>query len=126
MKHRSRRFTLLEVLVAMVILALGVSALLWQFTIALDRAGNNFRLWDQTHELTQAAEQLLLFGPDNALDPVDFSGDFQITATRRPLDLDGSSAALPEQLTLETVQLTLSKDGVEVDRLSLDCLTERR
>ena len=56
---KRNKFTLLEVLVALVILTLGIAGLLWQLSIAANRAARNAETWELTHDLTSAAEYLL-------------------------------------------------------------------
>ena len=64
---KRNKFTLLEVLVALVILTLGIAGLLWQLSIAANRAARNAETWELTHDLTSAAEYLLLHGPEAGL-----------------------------------------------------------
>ena len=74
---KRNKFTLLEVLVALVILTLGIAGLLWQLSIAANRAARNAETWELTHDLTSAAEYLLLHGPEAGLDETLFSGEFE-------------------------------------------------
>ena len=75
---KKNNFTLLEVLCAMVILAGGISLLMWQMTMAVKRLDINRSNWEQTHDLTQAAEFVLIHGENKALDPSLFIGDYQV------------------------------------------------
>ena len=75
---RNRKFTLLEVIVAMVLLAIFVSGLLWQFSMAVNRSAENYRRWEYMHELSQATEQLLLIGPEGELDQSFLNPDYRI------------------------------------------------
>ena len=59
---KKNNFTLLEALCAMVILAGGISLLMWQMTMAVKRLDINRSNWEQTHDLTQAAEFVLIHG----------------------------------------------------------------
>ena len=49
---KKNNFTLLEVLCAMVILAGGISLLMWQMTMAVKRLDINRSNWEQTHDST--------------------------------------------------------------------------
>lgn len=75
---KNRKFTLLEVIVAMVLLAIFVSGLLWQFSMAVNRSAENYRRWEYMHELSQATEQLLLVGPEGELDQSFLNPDYRI------------------------------------------------
>ena len=75
---RKNNFTMLEILCAMVILIGGVSLLMWQMTMAVKRIGINRDSWEQTHNLVQAVEFVLIHGDNKTLDPSLFVGDYQV------------------------------------------------
>lgn len=121
MKTGRNNFTLLEVLTAMIILTLGVSGLLWQFAIASDRSLRNAQRWERTHELTQAAEFLLLNGPETPMDESFLSGEYRIAAhledPRLPVGMEVQTGAL----RFKTLVLTLSGEDGEEEEWKLDC-----
>lgn len=121
MKTRRNKFTLLEVLTAMIILTLGVSGLLWQFAIAADRSLRNTQRWEKTHELTQAAEFLLLNGPETSLDESFLSGDYRIAAHLEDPQLPAGMEVQAGTLHFKTLVLTLSGEDGEEEEWKLDC-----
>ena len=121
-----RRFTLLEVVVALFILALGVGFLLTQFSIAHRRVFDAEADWRSGHELINAAEYLLAIRPGEK-----FSGEFSDPRFR--VRRVWSSAELPEgyenptsgmRLATLTLILTEAATGREIDRLTIDCPAE--
>lgn len=121
MKTGRNNFTLLEVLTAMIVLTLGVSGLLWQFAIAADRSRRNTQRWEVTHELTQAAEFLLLNGPETPLDENFLSKDYRVSARLEDPQLPAGVEVQTGALRLGTLVLTLSgEDGAE-EEWALDC-----
>ena len=86
-----RGFTLVEAVVALLILSLGLGVLFSQFALAGARIAGSRRQWEIRHELTNAAEYVLSAAPDceSAL-PERFAGEgFRVTRELR-------SAQLPE------------------------------
>ena len=55
-----KRFTLLEVVIAVGILVLSLAGILQLLTVSQQKIGKNMELWEQTHLLMQAAEYALL------------------------------------------------------------------
>lgn len=118
---KKNKFTLLEVLVALVILTLGISGLLWQLSIAANRASHNTEVWELTHELTTAAEYLLLHGPGTGLDEALFSGEFDIAYHYEDPRLPADTETLFGENRLRTLVIEASRDGEVLDSLRLDC-----
>ena len=91
-RNKDRRgFTLVEAVVALLILSLGVGVLISQFALAGARIAGSRRQWEIRHELTNAAEYVLSSAPDceSAL-PERFAGEgFRVNRELR-------SAHLPE------------------------------
>lgn len=122
MKRVSSRFTLLEVIIALAILAVGMGVFLAEMSFAARRVANSYRDWEQTHELATAAEYLLLAGPEAKLDE-DFLND------RYQVDFEYLEAELPDyarketgDMELVTLAITLSdREGEEIDSLRVDC-----
>ncbi len=120
-------FTLLEVLVAMVILTLGAGGLLWQLALAANRAGHNARTWALTHDLTAAAEWLLLYGQDGRLDDTLFTGEWQISGRfELPQRLPENTETLFGTRRLRTLVVEARRDGAVLDSWQLDCWQEER
>ena len=118
-----RYFTLLEVIIALLILSLGVFILLQQLALAARRSTDAALDWNQTHELVNAAEYSLLAGPEARLDARFFD-------TRRfRIRRSGVLAKLPDGfehpvsgIQLETLTLRLcNPEGKELDKLTVDC-----
>jgi len=114
-------FTLLEVLVALIILTVGLAGLLGQFSIAANRCLHNMRRWEMTHELTQAAEYLLLSGPDSALDKDILSGEYRIVSRLEEAQLPAETQIKAWNFRLRTLVLTLSGKNGETEEWDLDC-----
>lgn len=118
---KKNKFTLLEVLVALVILTLGIGGLLWQLSIAAKRASHNTETWELTHDLTTAAEYLLLHGPEAGLDETLFSGEFDIAYHYENPRLPADTETLFGENRLRTLVIEASRDGEVLDSLRLDC-----
>lgn len=121
-----RSFTLLEVVVALFILALGVGFLLTQFSIAHRRVFDAEADWRSGHELINAAEYLLAVRPGEK-----FAGEFADPGFR--VRRSWSLAELPEgydnpasgmRLATLTLILTDAATGREIDRMTIDCPVE--
>ena len=118
-----RHFTLLEVVVALFVLALGVGFLLTQFAIAHRRVFDAETDWRSGHELVNAAEYLLSVKPGEK-----FSGEFADprfrvrrvwTPAELPEGYDNPTSGM--RLATLTLILTEAATGREIDRLSIDC-----
>ncbi len=115
-------FTLLEVVVAMLILSVGVSAMLWQFGSASRRLEQSWQDWLQTHELSQAAEYVLLAGPEQKPDEQFQNPDYQV-------EIEYTDPDLPDDFKQQTANVRLAKLIIrlldsqrdEIDRLEMDC-----
>lgn len=92
MNHKGRcGFTLVEAVVALLILSLGLGVLISQFALAGARIAGSRRQWEIRHELTNAAEYVLSSAPacEDAL-PEQFAGEgFRVNRELR-------SAPVPE------------------------------
>ncbi len=116
-------FSLLEVLCAIVILSLSVSALLWQLSLAVSRLESNITAWEQTHDLTQAAEFLLIHGSAAPLDPAVLSGDYQVSYFYTESELSLEKFPLSRR-SLKKLSIQLFRDGLMVDELNLDTFVD--
>lgn len=121
-------FTLLEVIIALTILSVGVAGILLFISTSLERTGHNLESVEQTHDLVQAAEYLLLCGPDASLDTSVLSGEYSIRYEYLPYEdeIDRSMDTIPAgRFHLKTLRLTLyDKNNNEVDSLLMECWQE--
>ncbi len=69
---RTRRFTLIEVVVALAILSLSLAGLLQLSISASSRVAGAVEKWESEHMLAQAAEYLMLQNQDNTTIPEEF------------------------------------------------------
>ena len=107
----------------MVILAGGISLLMWQMTMAVKRLDINRSNWEQTHDLTQAAEFVLIHGENKALDPSLFIGDYQVEYSFSESDLKPENTLLSRR-SLKKLTVRLMQDGEEIDSLIMDTFVE--
>ena len=123
MKHTG--FTLIEVVVALGILALSIAGLLSLLTSSQNRIGKSLEEWKNMHMLSQAAEYFMLQNEDpGAIEETFFPyGDYTINAYYQ--DAEG----LPEEygnivnqlpLTSLVIELRKTSSGDIVDKLIID------
>lgn len=121
-----RGFTLLEVVIALFILALGLGFLLTQFAIAGRRVYDAEQDWRICHEIVNAAEYLLFAEPGEK-----FTGKFADERFR--VRRSWSEAELPDDyenpasgIRLATLTLQLSETGSDevLETLTIDCPLE--
>ena len=112
---RRRAFTLLEVIVAIAILALSLTGLLQLLGQSQLRIANAEEKWREMHMLTQGAEYLMMVSntedlhvPDEVFPYPDYLIDCQVE------DADG----LPEELIDQSGQLPLKKWVISLIRAS--------
>lgn len=117
-------FTLLEVIAAMAILSIGVTALLWRLAISNSQMLMSFDEWERTHDLIQSAEYLLLHGDDRQVDPAILSGNFQTRAEYAEIpEISEEAAAGGLKLRKLTIRL-YDGETRQVDELAVDCWRE--
>lgn len=117
---------MLEVLTALIVLTLGLSGLIWQLSIAGNRALNSMENWERTHDLTAAAEYLLLCGPETELDKSILTGEFDINYRYEDPQLPSDTEAIWGRKRLQTLIVEVLKNGEIIDDLQLDCWVEAR
>lgn len=117
-------FTLLEVLTALIVLTLGLSGLIWQLSIASNRALSSMENWERIHDLTAAAEYLLLHGPETELDESIFTGELDINYRYEEPQLPADTEVNWGRKRLQTLIVEALKDGEVIDSLRLDCWVE--
>ncbi len=121
---RQNNFTLLEVLTALIVLTLGLSGLIWQLSIASNRALSSMENWERIHDLTAAAEYLLLHGPETELDESIFTGELDINYRYEEPQLPADTEVNWGRKRLQTLIVEALKDGEVIDSLRLDCWGE--
>ena len=121
---RQNNFTLLEVLTALIVLTLGLSGLIWQLSIASNRALSSMENWERIHDLTAAAEYLLLHGPETELDESIFTGELDINYRYEEPQLPADPEVNWGRKRLQTLIVEALKDGEVIDSLRLDCWVE--
>lgn len=89
------RFSLIEVIVAMAVLALALTAFFALSQAAVNRVDKAYKLWEQTHLLSQAAEYCLLFADE---EPPDMPPEV-FESSRYDIEISYEDAEnLPEEL----------------------------
>lgn len=126
MSKNLKKFTLLEVIVSLIILTLGVSALLWQLSTASARMIQNEEDWLRSHELSQAAEYLLLYGPVQEIDREYLSGDYVISFRYLLPDISGNMQTKVQGYVLKTLQISLIDGNRELESWSLECFVKEQ
>ena len=124
MRKIKYNFTLLEVLCAMLILSVGIALLMSQMAFAVKRQERSREQWENTHNLIQAAEFLLLHGEGVPLDRTLFGEDVEIEYFLTAPDKEPETMPLSRR-TLRKLVLRICKDGEAVDELVLEVLVER-
>lgn len=125
-----RGFTLVEAVVALLILSLGLGVLISQFALAGARIAGSRRRWEISHELTNAAEYVLSSAPDceEAL-PERFAGEgFSVARELRSavvpeeFEKDNGEGAL--RLVSQHIELCDAESGEVLDTLEITSWTE--
>ena len=120
-----RRFTLVEVVVALAILGLSLSGLLSLAMNAQVKVARSVEKWENTHKLIQAVEYIMLFDDENLSVPNDF---FPYDGYMIQCSVDDADG-LPEEFTeiddaaplkCITVELLRTSDNKVVDRVQID------
>lgn len=130
----TRRFTLIEVVVALAILSISLAGLLQLSITANTRNADAVEKWESEHMLAQAAEYLMLQNEDGATVPEDFfpypGYSVEVVcddAENLPEDYDGLDNQLP--LKRWNIAVVRNSDGkkmaeVNIDRISYDDQTD--
>ena len=123
---RRGAFTLIEVVVALGILALALAGLLQLLTASQGRLARTMEKWRETHMLIQAAEYCLLQkGEDPGSVPVDFFPYDGYTANctfRDAENLPETYTNIVGQIPLKAceIELVRQRDGKTVDSIIVD------
>ena len=120
----TRHFTLLEVLVALTVLALGFGFLMGQFALASGRLRDAGGELARTRELVNAVEYTLLAGPKAKLDKRFLTPErYRVTRSWRPAEMPLNYEQGP--VGMQLVELTVSlaeaaSPGEVIDELSVE------
>jgi len=117
------KFTLIEIVVAVVILTLSLAALLQLLTHSQLRVGNANEKWRETHMLTQAAEYILLAGnPEDPEVPEEFFpySDYYIECSVEEAEgLPEEYKELDGQIPLKRWYIRLIRNHDQAERASV-------
>ena len=122
------KFTLIEVVVAMGILALSLAGLLQLLTSSQERVGKSLEHWQHTHMLMQAAEYTLLQQkqddeisiPEEIFDYPDYTPliTFEDVVDQLPEELEGQQGQLP--LVGVKIEIVREKDKKTIAEIIVD------
>lgn len=127
---KRRTFTLIEVVVALGILAVGIGGMLQLAISSQLRVANAVEKWEQVHVVTQAAEYLMLMDEETTEIPEEYFPYENYTinayyddADDLPEEFNGIEGQLPlKKLVIELVRESDAKtvETVIIDRLSYE------
>ena len=110
------RFSLIEVIVAMAVLALALTAFFALSQAAVNRVDKAYKLWEQIHLLSQAAEYCLLFADE---EPPDMPPEV-FESSRYDIEISYEDAEnLPEELNELANQAPLRTLHLDLVRISV-------
>jgi type II secretory pathway pseudopilin PulG len=120
----ARPFTLLEVVLALAVLAIGLLAAMALQNTAVLRVAKARDAWNRQHRLAQALEFHLLAGPKAPLPATvfDYPGWRAACTVAEPEGLPAGVPAVQGQWRLATVTVDLIQDGQTVDAATVDML----
>ena len=120
-----RRFTLIEVVVALAILSISLAGLLQLSITANSKNADSVEKWESEHMLAQAAEYLMLQNEDGATVPEDFfpypGYSVEVVcddAEGLPEDYDGLDNQLP--LKRWNIAVVRNSDGTKMAEVNID------
>ena len=121
-------FTLIEVVVALGILAVGLGAMLQLAISSQMKVGNAVEKWNDVHAITQAAEYLLLMDENTTEVPEEFFPYPGYTlnvstddAEGLPEELNGIEGQVP--LKKLVIELVRERDNKSVEKVIIDRLS---
>ena len=122
------QFTLIEVVVALGILAVGLGGMLQLAISAQLRMGSAMEKWQDVHAVTQAAEYLMLMNEDTTEIPEEFFNypDYTLNiytddADDLPEEFNGIEGQVP--LKKLVIELVRERDGKTVETVIIDRLS---
>ena len=121
-------FTLIEVVVALGILAVGIGGMLQLAVSSQLRVANAMEKWEQVHVITQAAEYLMLMDEETTEIPEEYFpyenytiNAYNDDADDLPEEFDGIEGQLP--LKKLVIELVRDSDGKVVETVIIDRLS---
>lgn len=120
---RKRCFTLIEVVVAIVILSLGIFTALLMTSTSTNRISKSYKRWHNQHMISQAAEYILLEGPDKQIpeDIFPFDGYSVHVSELSPEGLPDNIDPVNGQAELKLIRIELiSPEGKIVETLNIE------
>ena len=122
------RFTLIEVVVALGILAVGIGGMLQLAVSSQLRVANAVEKWEQVHIITQATEYLMLMDEETTESPEEYFpyenytiNAYNDDADDLPEEFDGIEGQLP--LKKLVIELVRDSDGKVVETVIIDRLS---
>ena len=121
-------FTLIEVVVALGILAVGIGGMLQLAVSSQLRVANAMEKWEQVHVITQAAEYLMLMDEETTEIPEEYFpyenytiNAYNDDADDLPEEFDGIEGQLP--LKKLVIELVRDSDGKVVETVIIERLS---
>lgn len=122
------RFTLIEVVVALGILAVGLGGMIQLAISSQLRMANAVEKWNEVHMITQAAEYIMLMSEENTEIPEEFFdypgyslNIYTDDADDLPEDFNGIEGQIP--LKKLVIELVRERDGKTVETVIIDRLS---
>ena len=125
---KRKDFTLIEVVVALGILAVGLGGMLQLAISSQLRVGNAVEKWNEVHAITQAAEYLMLMDENTTEIPEEYFPypDYTVNAyTDDADDLPEEFSGIEGQIPLKklVIELVRERDNKTVERVIIDRLS---
>ena len=114
--------TLVEVVIALAVLAIGFSSLLSLMSMATNRSAKAEARWDSAHRLSQAAEFFLLCGPKARIDDrfFPYAGANAECHVEKPEGLPEDVDLVKGDWTLAKLKITISQDGAAAKAIEIE------
>lgn len=127
MKHLSHIFTLIEVVIAIAILALGLVAALSLSSSSSRRIEKSFNAWKSQHMLAQAAEYFLLAGDDKHIPSEIFPyNGVSASCFVSEVKEEDSTVKLQEDWSLKTFDIKISENGKIISEISVNKIIKEK
>ena len=121
MKYRHHLFTLMEVVIAIAILALGLVAALSLSSSSSRRIEKSFKAWKTQHMLAQAAEYFLLVGADKHIPGEIFSYEgASASCFLTDAEEESNTEKLQEDWSLKAFNIKISEKGEIISEISVN------
>ncbi len=120
-----RQFTLIEVVVAMLILTMGVTSMLMLIAASTRRTGKAVDVWRKNHLLAQAVEYFMLYPPGTEIDrnffpDENYTVSCNIISPDLPEDVEEQIGG--QRLIAMHIEIR-DRDGKLVDSITMDRIT---